>query len=89
MSAVVRNRIRAGFYLDSVVHDAQALAYLLEVFGPETVMLGSDYPFPLGEQRPGSALEQLSLSDIDRARIYHGTALEWLGLQVAGFEAAA
>jgi aminocarboxymuconate-semialdehyde decarboxylase len=74
------------FYLDSVVHDTKALAYLLEVFGAQTVMLGSDYPFPLGEKRPGSALEQLPLSAEEQARVYHGTALEWLGLDLADYE---
>jgi aminocarboxymuconate-semialdehyde decarboxylase len=43
-------------------------------------MLGTDYPFPLGEQEPGSGIEALGLDDADRARLFHGTALEWLGL---------
>jgi aminocarboxymuconate-semialdehyde decarboxylase len=50
------------------------------VTGVEQVMLGTDYPFPLGEQEPGSGIEALGLGDIDRARLFHGTALEWLGL---------
>ena len=48
--------------------------------GVEQVMLGTDYPFPLGEQEPGSGIEALGLDDTDRARLFHGTALEWLGL---------
>ena len=43
-------------------------------------MLGTDYPFPLGEQQPGSGIEALGLGDVARARLFHGTALEWLGL---------
>ncbi|HEV2679591.1 MAG TPA: amidohydrolase family protein, partial [Rhodanobacter sp.] len=54
--------------------------YLLDVTGVEQVMLGTDYPFPLGEQEPGSGIEALGLGDIERARLFHGTALEWLGL---------
>ncbi|MFZ0869514.1 MAG: amidohydrolase family protein [Rhodanobacter sp.] len=68
------------FYFDSCVHDPQALRYLLDVTGVEQVMLGTDYPFPLGEQEPGSGIEALQLGDVDRARLFHGTALEWLGL---------
>ena len=41
-------------------------------------MLGTDYPFPLGEQEPGSGIAALRLGAADEARIYHGTALEWL-----------
>ena len=48
--------------------------------GVDRVMLGTDYPFPLGEQQPGSGIEALKLDDATRARLFHGTALEWLGL---------
>jgi aminocarboxymuconate-semialdehyde decarboxylase len=68
------------FYFDSCVHDDDALRYLLDVTGVEQVMLGTDYPFPLGEQEPGSGIEALGLDEAGRARLFHGTALEWLGL---------
>jgi aminocarboxymuconate-semialdehyde decarboxylase len=72
-------------YFDSCVHDPQALRYLLDVTGVERVMLGTDYPFPLGEQEPGSGIESLKLDDRNRARLFHGTALEWLGLPLHRF----
>jgi len=50
------------------------------------VMLGTDYPFPLGEQEPGAGIEQIALDESAKARLYHGTALEWLGLPIARFE---
>jgi aminocarboxymuconate-semialdehyde decarboxylase len=53
--------------------------------GVDTVMLGTDYPFPLGEQVPGEGIERLALDEAQRARIYHGTALEWLGLPASRF----
>jgi aminocarboxymuconate-semialdehyde decarboxylase len=68
------------------VHDSQALAYLLEVVGRDRVMLGTDYPFPLGEQQPGSGIEALELDDAGRARLFHGTALEWLNLPLSSFQ---
>ncbi|GAP66398.1 2-amino-3-carboxymuconate-6-semialdehyde decarboxylase [Mizugakiibacter sediminis] len=73
-------------YFDSCVHDPRALAYLLDVAGRERVMLGTDYPFPLGEQQPGSGIEALGLDDAGRARLFHGTALEWLGLPLHRFQ---
>ena len=75
------------FYVDSVVHDPQALRYLLDVVGEQSVMLGTDYPFPLGEQQPGSSIEALDLPLQLQERLYHGTALEWLGLKKEQFEA--
>ncbi len=73
------------FYMDSVVHDDRALQYLLDVFGEDTVMLGSDYPFPLGEQRPGSIIEKCGFSDSTNRRLFHGTVLEWLGLDASDY----
>ena len=72
-------------YFDSWVADDAALRYLLETCGSERVMLGTDYPFPLGEQVPGEGIERLRLDDAQRARLYSGTALEWLGLPASRF----
>ena len=68
------------FWVDSVTHDPAALRYLIDVMGERSVMLGTDYPFPLGEQEPGSAIEALHLDDDSRADIYYRNALRWLGL---------
>lgn len=73
-------------FFDSCVHDSQALRYLLDVVGHHRVMLGTDYPFPLGEQEPGAGIDALDLDEHDRARLFHGAALEWLGLPTSRFE---
>ena len=49
----------ARFFVDSLVHDAHALRLLLHQFGSNRIALGSDYPFPLGEDRPGGLIEDL------------------------------
>ena len=72
-------------YFDSWVADDAALRYLLDTCGIDRVMLGTDYPFPLGEQVPGEGIERLALDEVQRARIYNGTALEWLGLPASRF----
>ncbi len=67
-------------YMDSCVHDADVLRGLIRLVGVNRVALGSDYPFPLGEARPGELIESLSeLSPADRERLLSGTALEFLG----------
>lgn len=68
------------FYVDSLVHHPGMLRYMLELMGAHSIAVGSDYPFPLGEERPGALIESLGLDDSVRARLLHGTALEWLGL---------
>jgi len=68
------------FYVDSLVHDPLALRYILQIYGDERVALGTDYPFPLGEQVPGSLIESMDdLSETTRQRLLYATALEWLG----------
>src|SRR2546429_8013533 len=70
----------ARFYVDSLVHDADALKLLLKLFGAQRVALGSDYPFPLGEAKPGQLIESMKLSAKEKARVLSGTAREFLGL---------
>jgi len=72
-------------WFDSCVHDNAALRYLLDVAGTDKVMLGTDYPFPLGEQEPGAAIAALGLPASDQSRLFHRTALEWLGLPHSRF----
>jgi aminocarboxymuconate-semialdehyde decarboxylase len=74
------------FYVDSLVHDADALRHLIRLMGADRVALGSDYPFPLGESEPGSLIESLTdLPDATRHRLLAGTALEFLGLDERRF----
>src|SRR6266404_3606498 len=70
------------FYVDSLVHDADALKLLIKVFGAERVALGSDYPFPLGEAEPGRLIESIAdLSTKQKAQLLSETAREFLGLR--------
>lgn len=72
----------ARFYVDSLVHDADALHLLLRQFGAGRIALGSDYPFPLGEATPGELIESLEeIAPADKARLLSGTARDFLGLR--------
>ncbi len=66
-------------YIDSLVHDAKFLSYLIDLFGADRIALGTDYPFPLGEAEPGRLISGMSLKPKIRERLMSGTALEWLG----------
>jgi aminocarboxymuconate-semialdehyde decarboxylase len=68
------------FYVDSLVHDEKVLRFLLELFGENRIALGSDYPFPLGEEVPGKIIESMGdLSPLVRENLLFRNALEWLG----------
>jgi aminocarboxymuconate-semialdehyde decarboxylase len=75
------------FYVDSLVLDADMLRYMIKLMGAESIALGSDYPFPLGEPVPGGLIESMGLEGDVRARLLHGTALEWLGAAGERFRA--
>jgi len=69
------------FSVDSAVFDARALRLLVEVMGEDRVMLGSDYPFPLGEQRVGKLVRDMQgLSDAARAKLLADNARRFLGI---------
>jgi aminocarboxymuconate-semialdehyde decarboxylase len=74
------------FYVDALVHDADALRTVLKLIGPNRVALGTDYPFPLGEAVPGTLIRSLlDISDADRAQLLGGTALEFLNRNAEDF----
>jgi aminocarboxymuconate-semialdehyde decarboxylase len=81
------------FYFDSITHDEHMLQHLVALCGPEKVMLGSDYPFPLGEVAsiapvtgekltayPGELIQSSRLTVDQKRMLLSGTALEWMGL---------
>lgn len=65
-------------WVDSVVHDERTLHFLLDIMPEDRVVLGSDYPFPLGELQPGRLLREADLDADTRARISYHNVLSWL-----------
>ncbi|MFI6497536.1 amidohydrolase family protein [Nonomuraea typhae] len=69
------------FHVDSAVFDPRALRLLVDVMGADRVMLGTDFPFPLGEEEPGAVVRACpGLSEAERAAILGGNAARFLGL---------
>ena len=68
------------FWVDSLVHDRPALDGLLKLFGPDKILLGSDYPFPLGEALPGSLVQESDLQQSIKDKILGLNAIEFLNL---------
>jgi aminocarboxymuconate-semialdehyde decarboxylase len=69
------------FHVDSAVFDTRALQLLTEVMGTDRVMLGSDYPFALGEQRIGKLIRDTqSLAASDKQRLLADNAKAFFGL---------
>src|SRR5271169_4937870 len=75
------------FYVDSAVFDQRSLQFLVGTMGADQVMLGSDYPFPLGEGRVGSLIRQSNLPHDAKAKLLGGNSVRFLGLNAKSREA--
>jgi aminocarboxymuconate-semialdehyde decarboxylase len=69
------------FYVDSAVFAEGALSLLIDVMGEDRVILGSDHPFPLGEQEIGALVRNHDgLTRPVKSKILGGNAAHFLGL---------
>jgi aminocarboxymuconate-semialdehyde decarboxylase len=71
------------FYFDTLTHDDALLRALIDYVGPDHVLLGSDYPFDMGDARQADTVRALKLEPGVEARILAGNAERLLGFQPA------
>lgn len=67
------------FWIDSLVHDRNAMQFVLDLIGEDKICLGTDYPFPLGEHHPGELIEAMNFLTETKEKLLYKNALEWLG----------
>jgi aminocarboxymuconate-semialdehyde decarboxylase len=67
-------------YFDSLTLSPANLRFLVEQFGADHVMIGSDYPFDMGSADPVGAVAEAGLTAAAREQIEGGTARRFLGL---------
>lgn len=74
--------LRRGIYYDTIVHDEAILAYLVASAGNDKVLLGSDYPFAMGDLDPVASVNRLkSLPSSESEKILGGNAARLLKLE--------
>jgi len=61
-------------YFDTVLFDPRALRFLCDLAGTDKVVLGSDHPFPIGDDNPTRIVAQTPLSESERKQILGETA---------------
>ncbi len=68
-------------YLDTIVFTPDQLDALVKLFGVDKILLGTDYPYDMGEYDPiGHIASVPSLTEADRAAIAGGNARTLFGL---------
>lgn len=82
-SAVTKSKPLAmfrNFYFDALTHDPRATRHLLEMVGSGRVVLGTDSPFDMGEERPVEHLDAVpGLTAKEREDVSHRTAARLFG----------
>jgi aminocarboxymuconate-semialdehyde decarboxylase len=70
----------SNLYCDSLTHSALSLRFLLDRMGDDHVVIGSDYPFNMGDERPVDTVRALRLPPDVEAKVLAGNLARLLGL---------
>ena len=69
------------FFVDTVVFAPAALRLLIDTMGEDQVVLGSDYPYPLGERPVGQVVRKAPFLTLEqRVKLLSANARRFLGL---------
>jgi len=65
-----------NFYFDTITHNSDALRYLIAFAGIDHVLLGSDYPYDMGNHQPVETVSRVAdLTEEDRRKIMRDNAV--------------
>ena len=70
----IRPQALALLYTDSILHDPRVLRFVVEMIGADRVMMGSDMPFPIGDEEPARIVAAAGLKPDQVASITGGLA---------------
>lgn len=68
-----------NIYFDTITHWVPSLQFLVDAFGPSQVVIGTDYPFDMGDMRPIDKIDRLRLPSGDRDAVCFLNAQALLG----------
>jgi aminocarboxymuconate-semialdehyde decarboxylase len=69
-----------SFYFDTVVADPALLEFIVQSYGAEHVLFGTDFPYEIGDSEGPLGLAALDrLAEVDRLKIMSGNARRLLG----------
>lgn len=72
----------AMFYFDTMVFEPDQIEFLVNRYGADHVLLGTDYPYDMGETDPLGLIDRVhGLNDADRDLVVGGNAARLLGLE--------
>ncbi len=66
-------------YFDTITHYLPALEYLVKTAGSDHVLMGTDYPYDMGDEDPVGFVRSLSIPEADKEKILDGNIRRLLG----------
>jgi len=67
-------------YFDTITHHLPALEYLVTTAGSDHVLMGTDYPYDMGDEDPVGFVRSLSIPEADKEKILGGNLRRLLGM---------
>jgi aminocarboxymuconate-semialdehyde decarboxylase len=67
------------FYFDTITHDPAVLCELVNLAGADHVLLGSDYPFDMGNENPVDLVRAANLGTENEKKILEENAMQLFG----------
>ena len=68
------------FLYDTILHARKPLEFLIDQAGADRVLLGSDYPYDMGQYDTVDLIASLSIGEAEKAKILGGNARRLLGI---------
>jgi len=68
------------FYYDQLVFEPRAVQFLIDTYGASQIVIGTDYPFALGDTHPMKTLELAQVHGETLVAISSTNAKRFLGL---------
>ena len=63
-----------NLYFDNLVYRVETVEYLKRMVGPEHVMVGTDYPYELGDWMAAQKIQDMNCTNAERQAMLHGNA---------------
>ena len=67
-----------NLYFDNLVYRVETVEYLKRMVGADHIMVGTDYPFDLGDWMAAEKIEQMTCTDAEREAMLQGNARKLL-----------
>jgi aminocarboxymuconate-semialdehyde decarboxylase len=68
------SRYLKNLYFDNLVYRVETVEYLKRMVGADHVMVGTDYPYTLGDWMSVETIEQMNCTEAEREAMLHGNA---------------